>query len=114
MLFGGAQLVNVHHCCEAAPTKSSGARKGARVDKSDPRPSMLGVAEGLVPGILLLLLPKCPVCLAAYLALGMGIGVSLATATYLRMVLVTLCVSALSYFVLNCVRQILARLESRQ
>ena len=52
-------------------------------------------AGGVLPGVLLLLVPKCPVCLALYLSAATGIGISFATARYLRILLIAACVGAL-------------------
>jgi hypothetical protein len=55
-------------------------------------------AGGVLPGVLLLLAPKCPVCLALYLSAATGIGIPFATARYLRIVLIAACVGALVLF----------------
>ena len=50
-----------------------------------------GVAAWLVPGSLLVLMPKCPVCLAGYIALFTGLGLSVPAASRLRLFLIIAC-----------------------
>jgi hypothetical protein len=49
-----------------------------------------GAAAWALPSVALALVPKCPMCIAAYLAIGGGLGVSLSTAAHLRTALVWL------------------------
>lgn len=92
--------MNALHCCHIQPHAGGNARQPAswlrRVGE---------VAGWLVPGAALALLPKCPACVAAYVALGTGIGISLPTATYLRAMLVITCVASLLFLTARRLRR---------
>ncbi len=42
-------------------------------------------------------MPKCPLCVAAYIALLNGIGISASAARWIQISMVVLCISSLAY-----------------
>lgn len=52
----------------------------------------------VAPALLLSIIPKCPGCIAAYIALTTGLGVSFTTAAYLRDALIAICITSLVYW----------------
>ncbi|MFO1499369.1 MAG: hypothetical protein U1G07_13400 [Verrucomicrobiota bacterium] len=91
--------MNANHCCQ-----------GRRRTVGEATPSRLrqgsAIAGWLVPSATLALLPKCPACLAAYVALFSGISLSVGTASYLRISIVILSVSVLLYLSLKRLRRL--------
>jgi hypothetical protein len=83
-------------CCYAGTVKKSHFEK-------NPMPVTLArrchnIVGWLLPAGGLVMLPKCPACLAAYLALMTGIGISVSAATYLRMLVFIVCIASVAYF----------------
>lgn len=93
------------HCCEAGSPPSGSKINRPQTVAGNTRPTFLRkcmhTARWILPGTILALLPKCPICFAAYVALGTGIGLSVTAATYLRTGLLALCLGSLLYLVLN-------------
>jgi len=99
--------VNARHCCQAK------TRAGGNVRR--PRSRRGGkIAGWIVPSVALALLPKCPACVAAYVALATGLGISLPAATRLRVTLVALCAASLVFMAARRPRSLFARRASRQ
>lgn len=73
----------------------------------------IGLVEWLVPAATLALIPKCPMCLAAYVAIGTGIGISVSAATYMRLGLIAACVAALLYLTWRKARLVRSAFRAR-
>ena len=63
-----------------------------------------GNAGWALPGAILVLLPKCPVCLAAYIATSTGFGLSFSAATHLRSFLLVSGATSLLYLAVKSLR----------
>ena len=91
--------MNAPHCC----------RSSASNHKSRPAPLWrrgTAIVEWAIPSAVLILLPKCPVCVAMYVALFTGVGISVASASNLRTALLILCVTALAGLALKSVSRL--------
>ena len=106
MRIGGGAHVNTHRCCEVAASDSRSEPFAAPTTDGTPHRLTLArrcldIAGWIVPGAILALVPKCPACLAGYLAAGTGFGLSLSTAAHLRASLLILCIASLLYLVVR-------------
>jgi hypothetical protein len=118
VLLGRAEGVKAHSCCAVAAIRSTAAKSGARLGNNGSCSKarlrrLVAFSKWIVPGAILALLPKCPVCLAAYLALGTGIGISVSSAVYLRAALVALCLLSLLYLAASSGRHSIAKILQR-
>jgi hypothetical protein len=94
-------------CCSmAASTVRSSRRKAADGKAHPPRVAnrRFAWAKCSLPTLILALLPKCPACLAAYVALGTGISLSVAAASVLRTALIGGCVATLVWVFFSTLR----------
>ena len=57
------------------------------------------------PTALLILMPKCPLCVAAYIALFTGVGISVSTARWLQILMLVLCLGSLTYLAVKFIRR---------
>jgi hypothetical protein len=101
--------MSAHSCCEGnCHPSNSQTPNSASSEGKPPRVSFaqrcLRTIKWLLPGTILALIPKCPICFAAYVAVGTGIGLSVTAASYLRTGLIVLCVGSLLFLVVKKVR----------
>jgi hypothetical protein len=57
------------------------------------------------PGLVLALMPKCPMCVVAYVALATGLGISVSAASILRTSAIGLSIAMLTYLVARTVHR---------
>jgi hypothetical protein len=86
-------------CCQKSSPIAKDNPKNRRL-----RRRFFELAKLAMPAALLALLPKCPLCFAAYFAGLTGFGLSIAAAGYLRWTLVALCGGAISYLIVKHLR----------
>ena len=70
--------MNARHCCQIKTRAGDNARRPASRWRRGGE-----IAGWIVPSATLALLPKCPACVVAYVALATGIGISMPTAAHL-------------------------------
>ena len=95
--------MNTRPCCQGAAQGRDPAHRPSRWRRGGE------LAGWIFPSATLILLPKCPMCVAAYVALFTGVGLSMAGASNLRTALLILCIAAL----LGLALRRLCRLASR-
>mgnify|MGYP001798757549 CR=1 FL=1 len=59
----------------------------------------------IVPGAILVVVPKCPLCIVAYVVAATGIGLSVSTAESIRILLIIVCLVPLAYLSVRLVSQ---------
>lgn len=99
--------MNKATCCTiAASTAPSSATKAAdgEVRPSSRKQRRFALAKCSLPTLVLVLLPKCPACFAAYVALGTGISVSVTAASFLRTLLIGICAAILVWLLASALR----------
>lgn len=104
--------MSTHGCC-ANVSKGPSETDGLRTAIPGPRPAASArhhrdIAGWIVSCAGLAVVPKCPICLAAYLAVGSGVAVSVSTAAHLRLLLILLCMTSLLALTVRRVHYFLA------
>jgi hypothetical protein len=70
---------------------------------------LFGAAASVTPGAALVLLPKCPLCLAAWLTVATGVGVSAAAAAWMQETIVAVSIAALAGVAAHTIRRAVFR-----
>jgi hypothetical protein len=87
------------YCCQQNSNVAVAGRSWTRAARR--------AVSWIVPSIVLAAMPKCPLCLAAYVALFTGFGISLAAATFAWWLVAAGCIGVLAYLAMNAVRSML-------
>jgi hypothetical protein len=68
----------------------------------------------IVPGAVLALVPKCPMCFAAYIALWTGIGLSISAAVYLRASLLVVSIALILFLAVRSARRLIHKFSQHE
>jgi hypothetical protein len=82
---------------------------GSRIGCSSIVRRAVDLVGWIVPSAILALIPKCPMCLAAYIAVWTGLGLSVAAAANLRVLLIIVCVISLVFLAARQMGRLIAR-----
>ncbi len=94
--LGKGDPMNACHSCQnARKYRDESHRRSSRWRRGGE------VAGWIIPSATLVLLPKCPACVVAYVALFSSVGISVASAAKLRTTLLILCIAAIFCLALN-------------
>ena len=91
-------------CCSMAASSSRHEAADGKAHPPRVGQRRFAWAKCSLPTLILALLPKCPACLAAYVALGTGISLSMAAASALRTLLIVACVATLAWLFVSLLR----------
>ena len=80
-------------CCEGEARSRRLARR------------LFGASASMMPGAALVLLPKCPLCLAAWLTVATGVGVSAAAAAWMHTTIAAVSLAALAGVAVQTIRR---------
>ena len=86
------RLDKIKGCCSARPQGNSR--------------ELASIMSWFLPSALLLMVPKCPLCIVAYIGIVSGIGISVSTATGLRILLVSGCLCLLVYALVRALHRL--------
>jgi hypothetical protein len=81
--------VRANECCHAVDGVRTGGG-GPHVPSLKKRGAK--TAGWVLPSAVMVLMPKCPACVVAYIAIVTGAGVSVSAAAHLRLLVLVLCV----------------------
>jgi hypothetical protein len=105
-----------HPCCQGMSEELA-----SQTRDEQPLPSVRSTAFGRMiatikwatPTVILLLLPKCPMCVAAYIAFGTGLGISMPVATWIRGGLIAACATSFAWLAITTLRRRLLQKRRR-
>lgn len=93
---------SISTCCRRPASSTHGQPQRA----IRPVPGRVNLTGWLIPSALLVLMPKCPACMAAYIAMATGLGISLPAAANVRFMLISLCITSLSWFTIRTLHRL--------